>query len=75
MLAVWGASQKTVGSTSTTYRTPLLRSPITTPEPLPLLPLCPTAPYHAVSWYTPSMRTHNTPIARRSFNKNCKNIK
>jgi hypothetical protein len=27
------------------------------PSPLPLLPLCPTAPYHAVSWYIPSMRT------------------
>ena len=34
-----------------------LRSPITTPEPLPLLPLCPTAPCHAVSWYAPSTRT------------------
>ena len=41
----------------TIYRIPLLRSPITTPEPLPLLPLCPTAPYHAMSWYIPSMRT------------------
>ena len=41
----------------TIYRIPLLRSPITTPEPLPLLPLCPTAPCHAVSWYIPSMRT------------------
>ena len=29
----------------------------TTPEPLPLLPLCPTALYHAMLWYTPSMRT------------------
>ena len=41
----------------TTCHIPLLRSPITTPEPPPLLPLCPTAPYHAVSWYTPSTRT------------------
>ena len=32
-------------------------SPTTTPEPLPLLPLCPTALYHAMLWYTPSMRT------------------
>ena len=25
--------------------------------PLPLLPLCPTALYHAMLWYTPSLRT------------------
>ena len=37
------------------YTIPLL--PYTHPSPLPLLPLCPTAPYHAVSWYIPSMRT------------------
>ena len=41
----------------TIYHVPLLRSPTTTPEPLPLLPLCPTALYHAMLWYTPSMRT------------------
>ena len=41
----------------TIYHVPLLRSPTTTPEPLPLLPLCPTALCHAMLWYTPSMRT------------------
>ena len=30
----------------------------TTPAPLPaMLPLCPTALYHAMLWYIPSMRT------------------
>ena len=44
-------------ASDTIYRIPLPRSPDTTPMPLPLPPLCPTALYHAMLWYIPSMRT------------------
>ena len=44
-------------ASDTIYRVPLPRSPDTTPMPLPLPPLCPTALYHAMLWYIPSMRT------------------
>ena len=53
----------------TIYHVPLLRSPTTTPEPLPLLPLCPTALYHAMLWYTPSMRTRVPSFERDSSSR------
>ena len=60
----------------TIYHVPLLRSPTTTPEPLPLLPLCPTALYHAMLWYTPSMRTRVPSFGQTFPNKvgPCQNL-